>query len=88
MHGNIFDWCLDWYDSKYYSNSPKEDPAGPPKGEMIKATNSVDRVLRGGSWGSPVLECQSSYRGYISPEDRSPGGGIRVMVVPSFTPPP
>ena len=88
MHGNIFDWCLDWYDSKYYSNSPKEDPAGPPKGEMIKATNSIDRVLRGGSWGSPVLECQSSYRGYISPEDRSPGGGIRVVVVPSFTPPP
>jgi formylglycine-generating enzyme required for sulfatase activity len=80
MCGNVFSWCQDWYDSKYYAVSPKTDPPGPAAGELVVATNSVDRVLRGGSWDSPPKECEVFYRGYISPEDRSPGGGIRVVM--------
>ncbi|MFH0992112.1 MAG: SUMF1/EgtB/PvdO family nonheme iron enzyme [bacterium] len=44
MSGNVWEWCADWYDATYYSNSPEMNPTGPTSGTL--------RVLRGGSWGS------------------------------------
>jgi len=54
MHGNVFEWCSDYYDEKYYSNSPGVDPNGPPSG--------TSHSVRGGSWdnGQSYLRC--SYR--------------------------
>ncbi|MFH1716844.1 MAG: SUMF1/EgtB/PvdO family nonheme iron enzyme [Planctomycetota bacterium] len=54
MHGNVFEWCSDYYDEKYYSNSPSVDPNGPSSG--------ISHSLRGGSWdnGQSYLRC--SYR--------------------------
>ena len=42
MHGNVYQWCSDWFSQDYYKQSPPSDPTGPPAGSL--------RVLRGGIW--------------------------------------
>jgi sulfatase modifying factor 1 len=42
MHGNVYEWCHDYYEEDYYKQSPEKDPLGPMSG--------TSRVLRGGSW--------------------------------------
>jgi len=54
MHGNVKEWCNDFYSETYYSKSPGKNPKGPDNGS--------DRVVRGGSWDSSVDACRSSYR--------------------------
>lgn len=35
LHGNVMEWCRDFYDGEYYSDSPEEDPAGPAIGTAL-----------------------------------------------------
>jgi formylglycine-generating enzyme required for sulfatase activity len=57
MHGNVWEWCQDWYSSDYYTNSPNVDPQGPDRGSS--------RVLRGGSWFFFARYCRSANRNWF-----------------------
>ena len=74
MHGNVWQWCSDWYDSMYYIGTPTVDPLGPDYGQY--------RVLRGGSWNNWPIRCRSAARGWFEPEDRNITAGIRVARMP------
>ena len=54
MHGNVAEWCNDWYAEDYYATGPARDPRGPATG--------TERVLRGGAWNSTAESCRSAYR--------------------------
>jgi len=82
VHGNVFEWCQDWYAEGYYADSPPSDPSGPRQGTL--------RVCRGGSHFSSAMDCRAAVRDKWDPPDRRNGGlGFRVALVAEgdFPPP-
>lgn len=69
MHGNVFEWCHDWYAETI---TDSVDPVGAPSGFM--------RVTRGGSWGDPFGNLRCASRDAIHPMDRRENLGFRLAV--------
>lgn len=72
MHGNVWEWCSDWYDDQLRDGI---DPVGPTIGLL--------RVRRGGGWGAKAAVCRSANRGAISPDIKFNTQGFRIAAVHS-----
>jgi formylglycine-generating enzyme required for sulfatase activity len=75
MHGNVSEWCWDWYGSYPAQSEPRRDPEGPPSG--------IDRVSRGGWMTVTARGCRSAARWRGSPVTHTLIKGFRPAMVPS-----
>jgi formylglycine-generating enzyme required for sulfatase activity len=85
MHGNVYQWCSDWFASGYYARSPVDDPPGilpidlNPNAPQVRA-GTVPRVARGGAFYESPARCRSA--GRYSFEPYKSAAGFRVMHQP------
>jgi formylglycine-generating enzyme required for sulfatase activity/serine/threonine protein kinase len=79
FHGNVLQWCADWYDPEYYKKrSPTKDPQGPETGQH--------RVMRGGFWYGHAIQCRAAIRFNHNPSARYNYFGFRLVLAVAAAP--
>jgi formylglycine-generating enzyme required for sulfatase activity len=71
MHGNVSEWCADWYGA--YPSKPVKDPLGKTPNRWAPY-----RVLRGGCWHEGPARCRSARRDSNEPDSQALNHGVRV----------
>ncbi len=74
MSGNVWEWVSDWYDSNYYSRSPRDNPQGPSRGSSL--------VYRGGDWDDSAWYCRTAYRKSTGTGSQYDSKGFRLALSP------
>ena len=78
MHGNIFEWCRDWYHARLPGGM---DPDLSSELGVPNADGTYSRCRRGGAWNDAGIYCRSAFRLRYEPDRRSDHIGFRVAVV-------